>query len=64
MGADRVSSSPAPIRGKDLMMSPTYFAVRNVELDARLEAARRSGDIRGMQSLLAEKTRLLRSMYG
>lgn len=45
-------------------MSPTYFAVRNAELDARLETARRSGEIRSMQSLLAEKTSLLRSMYG
>ena len=45
-------------------MSPTYFAVRNAELDNKLEAARVAGDIRAMQPLLAEKTCLLRSMYG
>jgi hypothetical protein len=46
------------------MMSPTFFAVRNAELDAKLEAARVAGDIRAMQPLLAEKTSLLRAMYG
>jgi hypothetical protein len=46
------------------MMSPTLFAVRSVELDAKLEAARLAGDISAMQPLLAEKTSLLRSMYG
>jgi hypothetical protein len=45
-------------------MSPTYYAVRNAELDAKLEAARLAGDIRTMQPLLAEKTSLLRAMYG
>jgi hypothetical protein len=45
-------------------MSPTYFEVRKAELDAKLEAARKAGDIRGMQQLLAAKTSLLRSMYG
>jgi hypothetical protein len=49
---------------KDLTMSPTYFVVRNADLDAKLEAARLDGDIRGMQTLLAEQTSLLRAMYG
>ena len=46
------------------MMSPTYFAVHMARLDEQLEAARLAGDIRAMQPLLAEKTSLLRSMYG
>jgi len=45
-------------------MSPTYFVVRNAALDAMLEAARLSGNIRAMQPLLAEKTSLLLAMYG
>jgi hypothetical protein len=45
-------------------MSPTYFTVRNAELDARFEAARLAGDIRGMQPLIAEKQSLLVAMYG
>jgi hypothetical protein len=45
-------------------MSPTFFAVRNAELDAKLKAARLAGDIRAMQPLLAEKTSLLLVMYG
>jgi hypothetical protein len=46
------------------MMSPTYFAVRNARLDKEFEAARLAGDLRRMQGLLAEKTILLRRMYG
>jgi hypothetical protein len=45
-------------------MSPTYFAVRNAELNAKLQAARLAGDIPSVQALLGEKTSLLRSMYG
>jgi hypothetical protein len=45
-------------------MSPTYFAVRNAEIDAKLEAARLAGDIPSMQALLGEKTSLLHAMFG
>jgi hypothetical protein len=46
------------------MMSPTYFAVRNAEIDGQLEAARLAGDFRLMHELLAEQTLLLEAMFG
>ena len=49
---------------EDLTMSPSYFAVRNAELDERIEAARLAGDFPRVYSLLAEQTSLLRAMYG
>ena len=45
-------------------MSPTQFVVRCAELNRDLEAARRAGDLSRMRSILAEKTSLLRAMYG
>jgi hypothetical protein len=45
-------------------MSPTKFALRCAELNRDLEAARRAGDLTRVRSILAEKTSLLRAMYG
>jgi hypothetical protein len=45
-------------------MSPSYFAVRNAELDEQIEAARSAGDFPRVYKLLAEQTYLLRAMYG
>ncbi|WP_445215693.1 hypothetical protein ACKWRH_25000 [Bradyrhizobium sp. Pa8] len=45
-------------------MSPTQFEVRRAELGRLLDAARFAGDVGRMQSLLAAKTSLYRSMYG
>jgi len=47
-----------------LRMSPSFFAVRNEQLDRQLVAALLAGDFQRMQSLLAEKTLLLRATYG
>jgi hypothetical protein len=49
---------------RDLVMSPTYFAVHMAQLDEQLEAARLAGDLPRMQGLLAGRTSLLRAMYG
>ena len=46
------------------MMSPSYFAVRNAELDEQIEAARLAGDFPRVYELLAEQTSLVRSMHG
>ena len=61
--AGRYDVDQHPIRRK-LTMSTSSFVVRMAELDAKLDAARKAGDLRGMQALLAEQTSLLRSMYG
>jgi hypothetical protein len=45
-------------------MSSTYYAVRKAELDAKIEAARRAGDLRAVHPLLAEKTSLHMATYG
>jgi hypothetical protein len=45
-------------------MSPTYFVVHMAAAEKRLEAARLAHDIQGMQSALAEKTRLRQAYYG
>jgi hypothetical protein len=45
-------------------MSPSYFAVRNAELDEQIEAARLAGDFPRVYKLLTEQTSLLRAMYG
>jgi hypothetical protein len=45
-------------------MSPTQFVVRCAELNRDLDAARRAGDLPRVRSILAEKTSLLRAMYG
>jgi hypothetical protein len=45
-------------------MGPTQFAVRCAELNRDLEAARRGGDLSRLRSILAEKTSLLKAMYG
>ena len=45
-------------------MGPSYFAVRNAELDEKIEAARLAGDFPRVYNLLAEQTSLLRAMYG
>jgi hypothetical protein len=45
-------------------MSPSFFAVRNEQLDRQLVAALLAGDFQRMQWLLAEKTLLLRATYG
>ena len=42
----------------------SFFAVRNEQLDRQLIAALLAGDFQRMQSLLAEKTLLLRATYG
>ena len=49
---------------EDPTMSPSYFAVRNAELDEKIEAARLAGDFPRVYNLLAEQTSLLRAMYG
>ena len=49
---------------KEVIMSPTKFAVRCEEINRLLETARQAGDLIQMQLLLAEQTSLLRSMYG
>jgi hypothetical protein len=45
-------------------MSPSYFAVRNAELDEQIEAARLAGDFPRVYELLAEQISLVRAMYG
>jgi hypothetical protein len=54
----------APIREKDLMMSPTYYTVRIEQLDEQLEGARLAGDTPRTQELLAEKMLLMQAMVG
>jgi hypothetical protein len=46
------------------MLSSTGFAVKQTELDARLDEARRAGNVAAMQSVLKELTYLCRAYYG
>lgn len=45
-------------------MSPTYFVVRNAQLDEELKAAQLAGNTPLVQELLTEKTSLYKAMYG
>jgi len=45
-------------------MSPTKYAVAMAEIGRRCEAARRAGDLAGLQRCAAEYTSLLRAYYG
>jgi hypothetical protein len=45
-------------------MSPTYYAVQTARLNRECEAARKVGDIPGMQRALRGLTNLRRHMYG
>jgi hypothetical protein len=49
---------------EDLTMSPTYFVVRNAQLDEELKAAQLAGNTPLVQELLTEKTSLYKAMYG
>ena len=45
-------------------MSPTKLAVAEAEIDRRCEAARKAGDLAGMQRAMGELTALHRAYYG
>jgi hypothetical protein len=45
-------------------MSPTKLVVAEAEIDRRCEAARKAGDLAGMQRAMAELTALHHAYYG
>jgi hypothetical protein len=45
-------------------MSPTKLAVAEAAIDRRCEAARKAGDLTGIQRAMAELTALHRAYYG
>jgi hypothetical protein len=53
-----------PIRPREWMMSPTYFAVRNAQLDEQFKAAQLADDMPWMEEIVAEQNLLHRAMYG
>jgi hypothetical protein len=53
----------ALIRSWSLPMSLTKFAVAEAKINRRSEAARRGGDLTGMQQAMAELTALYRAYY-
>jgi len=46
------------------MLSPTYFAVRQAELDKKLDRVRIDKNLRATQETLRELTELRRAYYG
>jgi hypothetical protein len=56
--------SDALIRAWSIPMSLTKLAVAEAEINRRSEAARKGGDLAGMQQAMAELTALYRAYYG
>jgi hypothetical protein len=54
----------ALIRSWSLPMSLTKLAVAEAKINRRSEAARKGGDLAGMQQAMAELTALYRAYYG